>query len=82
MKTIKVTEPDFDTATALAVEQARPAGQEGSLVGLVRVRTRRTRTFAMPERLTAKNGNRLFGAERKHPVVSGHRVVREFVFDA
>ena len=38
-----------------------------------RVRTRRVRIIKLPERITAKNGNRLFGVEAKHPKTIGWR---------
>lgn len=38
-----------------------------------KVKTRRVRVIAMPERITSKNGNRDYGRERKHPKTIGWR---------
>ena len=61
-----------------ALKAARAAG--GNHRKLHKVRTKTTRILAMPEKVTGRQGDRIFGAERLRPVTAGHRFIRTFVF--
>ena len=69
-----ITVIDGTYAEALAKVREMPGWKTPPL----RVHTRRTRIIAMPERITGKNGDRIFGAERIHPRTDGWRLRRTF----
>ena len=65
---------DFGKALKEATERA------GKGMKYVRVRTRRVRNIVMPEKVIAKGGDRVFGAEQIRPVTRGQNIIRTFVF--
>jgi hypothetical protein len=77
---ITISQNVDDNDYAKALKQATERAGKAGAMKYVRVRTKKVRNIALPEKVTAKAGDRVYGAERLRPVTNGHNIVRTFTF--